>query len=378
MYSLRDYGNMIADAARFGAYREAIARAVRPGDTLLELGCGPGVFAMLACQAGARKVYAIESEDVLEFARELAAVNGFADRIEFIQSDSRKTALPERVNVIVSDIRGVLPLYDHAVPTVEDARRRFLAPGGILIPARDTLRAAVIEANELYCRLIAPWKVRDMDLSSSLPLVLNSHYSAEVKGEQMLTDSLSWAELDYAAGASAHVTGELTFRASRTGTAHGLCVWFETQLFDDIGYSTGPGAVNSIYGQTFFPWMEAVPIEPGQEIHVALHADLVGKDYVWRWETKVRAGKAGVLKHFRQSTLNGAVLSRQSLRRRATDFVPVLSEAGEGDLFLLQAMNGKTSLEKMAQAAAARFPKLFPQWEDAFQRAIELAEKLAR
>jgi hypothetical protein len=99
---------------------------------------------------------------------------------------------------------------------------------------------------------------------------------------------------------------------------------------------------------------------------------------VWRWETKVCAGKAGALKHFRQSTLNGAVLSPKSLRRRATDFVPALSEAGEGDLFLLQAMNGTTSLEQMARSAAARFPKLFPRWEEALQRAIELAEKLAR
>jgi len=30
----------------------------------------------------------------------------FSDRIEFFQSDSRKTELPERVNVIVSDIRA--------------------------------------------------------------------------------------------------------------------------------------------------------------------------------------------------------------------------------------------------------------------------------
>jgi len=71
----------------------------------------------------------------------------------FFQSDSRKTELPERVNVIVSDIRGVLPLYDHVIPSLEDARRRLLATGGIMIPMRDTLKAAVIEADEFYSRL---------------------------------------------------------------------------------------------------------------------------------------------------------------------------------------------------------------------------------
>jgi len=74
----------------------------------------------------------------------LAAANGFTDRIEFFQNDSRKTELPERVNVIVSDLRGVLPLYDQLIPSLEDARRRLLATGGIMIPMRDTLKAAVM------------------------------------------------------------------------------------------------------------------------------------------------------------------------------------------------------------------------------------------
>ncbi|MGB7728916.1 MAG: methyltransferase domain-containing protein, partial [Candidatus Acidiferrum sp.] len=82
---------MIADAGRFNAYANAIARAVRPGDTVAEIGCGPGVFSLLACRAGARRVFAIESESCIQFARELAAANGFTDRIEFFQSDSRKT-----------------------------------------------------------------------------------------------------------------------------------------------------------------------------------------------------------------------------------------------------------------------------------------------
>ncbi len=63
MYSLRDYGAMIADVGRFSAYAKAIARAVRSGDTVVDIGCGPGVFSLLACRAGARRVFAIESED---------------------------------------------------------------------------------------------------------------------------------------------------------------------------------------------------------------------------------------------------------------------------------------------------------------------------
>ena len=251
MYSLRDYGAMIADAGRFNAYANAIARAVRPGDTVAEIGCGPGVFSLLACRAGARRVFAIESESCIQFARELAAANGFTDRIEFFQSDSRKTELPERVNVIVSDIRGVLPLYGHAIPSLEDARERLLATGGILIPQRDILKAAVIEAEEYYSRLMTPWResVPELDLSPAMLPILNEFYRGSFKKDQLLTEAQDWGLLDYTMGVGKRVTAELHFHAVRDGVAHGVCLWFEAALFENIGYSSGPAPADSVHGQ---------------------------------------------------------------------------------------------------------------------------------
>ena len=371
---------MIADEARFSAYTQAITRAARPGDAILDVGCGPGVFALFACKTDARKVYAIESEDVVQYARELAAANGCADRIEFIQGDSRKTELPERVDVIVSDIRGVLPLYDHAIQTIEDARQRFLVPGGVLIPQRDILQAALVDATEYYCRLTAPWRtvVPETNVSAALPIVLNTSYGVHFKREQLLTEPRAWATLNYATGVTEDISAELTLTIERAGTAHGLCVWFDAQLLERIGFSSGPGAVNSVYGQTFFPWLDKVTVEQGQHIHVLLQADLVGDDYVWRWETKIPANRFGPERHFKQSTLQGMVLSPESLRRRAADFVPQLSGSGKADRWLLQAIDGKASLQEIAQAAAQRFPKIFPRWEDALHRAADLAAEFSR
>src|SRR5437879_9036740 len=109
MYSLQVYGAMIADSNRFEAYRKAIAKTVRSGDTVLEIGCGPGLFSLLACRLGARKVYAIDLDEIVHHAAELAAANGCADRLEFLHSDSRKVQLPEQMNVIISDVRGSVP-----------------------------------------------------------------------------------------------------------------------------------------------------------------------------------------------------------------------------------------------------------------------------
>ena len=380
MYSLADYGAMIADSGRFDAYAKAIAAAVRPGDTVAEIGCGPGVFSLLACRAGARRVFAIESDDSIHSARQLAASNGFADRIEFFQSDSRKTELPERVNVIVSDIRGALPFRGSAIPSIEDARHRFLAPGGLLIPQRDMLKAAVIEAKEYYEELTAPWqKAMDgFDLSSPLSLVLNGYYAASFKAEQLFTEPLTWHVLDYTAGAATHAAAALRFRIARTGTAHGLGLWFETQLLGNIGYSSGPGGGATIYGQIFLPWLHPVTIAEGQEIQVELRADLIGQDYIWSWNTTILARDGAPLTHFQQSTFLGANFSPHSLRRQAVDYAPALSEAGQADLWMLERMDGSASLQIIAQSAAERFPRLFSSWREAFRRAADLSRKFSR
>src|SRR5712692_2722385 len=101
---------MIADHVRMGAYAQALREAIRPGAVVVDIGCGTGILSLLACQRGARRVYAIEPDASIELARTVARDNGYADRIVFLQDRSLRVSLPERADVIVSDLRGRLPL----------------------------------------------------------------------------------------------------------------------------------------------------------------------------------------------------------------------------------------------------------------------------
>jgi protein arginine N-methyltransferase 1 len=379
MYTLRNFGEMIADHERFSAYTKAIKQAVRPGDSVLEIGCGPGIFALLACQAGAGRVYAVDSEEIVHFARELAVANGFADRIVFIQSDSRKVQLPERVSVIISDIRGALPFFGHGVETIENARNRLLLPGGQVVPQRDTLKATVVEALDFYSRLVSPWQepAAALNFSRSIEVLLNETYKVHFNDAQVLTTPQTWAVLDYAGGAQSNAAADLDFVVARPGTAHGICLWFETELLNNVGFSSRPQSQKTVYGQVFLPWLEPVPVHLGQKIAVSLRADLIAGDYVWRWDTKI-CGNGTIALDFRQSTFQSANFTSESLRRRAAGFVPSLSEHGKAERWLLHAMDGNTSLQQMAQSAAQRFPTIFPHWQDALHRAAELAIQFSR
>ena len=137
MYDIFGYGSMIADRTRMGAYETALRRAITPGCIVADLGTGTGMMAMMAARMGAAKVYAIEPGDLIQVGRECARANGLADRIEFIQDISTKVSLTCQVDVIVSDMRGVLPLHHSHLASIADARRRFLKPVGVLIPQQD-------------------------------------------------------------------------------------------------------------------------------------------------------------------------------------------------------------------------------------------------
>ena len=116
----------------------------------------------------------------------------------------------------------------------------------------------------------------------------------------------------------------------------------------------------------------------GQEIQVELRADLIGQDYVWSWNTTIFARDAAPHVHFRQSTFQGASFSPRSLRRQAVDYVPMLSEVGQADRWMLERMDGNTSLQEIAQSASERFPRLFSSWREAFQRVSDLSKEFSR
>jgi protein arginine N-methyltransferase 1 len=379
MYELDDYGAMITDRLRTNAYAEAIARAVKPGDIVVEIGCGPGLLSLLACRAGAKRVYAIESNTSVAFARELVAANGCAGRIEILHGSSRHISLPERANVIISDIRGVLPLLCDAIASLEDARQRFLAAGGAMIPAADRLFGALASVPEYYEQIVAPWQdsFDGVMLSPMLERALNSTCSVSFDAAKLISAPQEWGRLDYQRGAVGRVAAELRFRASHAGLAHGVCLWFETELFEQFGYSTGPGHPNNVYGQLFLPWCEPVSLAAGEEVLVELHADPVSGNYIWRWNAKFPGKNREAGSGFSQSMLEGASFSPEALRRRSAEFVPKTSPLGHAESWVLQAMNGSRSLREIADAAAARFPDVFRDSHEALELVSTLSDKFA-
>ncbi len=118
--------------------KESLAKHVKSGDVVLDAGCGTGVLSLLALQAGASKVVAIDSYD-LSMAKAIAHENNWSHAIEFIQSDLQEFDLPmtaaNQFDVILAMLYSGHPRYDrHQISLKHAIIEKYLAPHGAIIP----------------------------------------------------------------------------------------------------------------------------------------------------------------------------------------------------------------------------------------------------
>lgn len=371
MYSLASYGRMVADDIRTNAYAEALKREIKAGDVVADIGTGPGILSLLACRYGAKRVYAFEPSGIIELAREIAAANGFADRIQFISKKSTDSSLPERVNTIVSDVRGILPFFDQSLVSLIDARERFLAPGGRMIPQSDTVWIAGVNAPELHRESLQPWSGRPygFDMSAACVRTTNSVGQCFLTStDQLSLEPRCLATLDYAALEQTDLCATVSWTVEHALQVHGVVVWFDSVLADGVTFSNRPGAPRLIYSQAFFPWPEALEVSPGDTVTVTISARLVGQEYVWLWDTQLVSKNSpnGAKPPFRQSTFIASDLSIADLRTSASRFQPRLNEEGRIHRRVLSLMEGEMSLQAISRELVKDFPGRFKRWQDAF------------
>jgi protein arginine N-methyltransferase 1 len=321
MYDLSDYARMIADDVRTGGYVRALAACVRPGSIVVDLGTGTGILAMVACRLGARRVYAIDCNEAVEVARELALENGCSDRIVFIREDALRVTLPERGDIVVADLRGGMPSAVGAL--TRHAREHFLADAGVFIPACDTLRVAVVGNAARYESALGPRAAGDVTLEAlrgRLANCVHKDRSRNVRPSDLLTAGTTWATLDYATVDSGPIRGHVEWHSPADGVGHGLLLWFDTDLFDGRGFSTAPGVATN-YPQTFLPWTAPVSLRRGDRIAIDLWCQPDGVS--WGWNTDVLGVDGERRVRYRQSTFLADLL----VPRGASSSAPQLHEA---------------------------------------------------
>jgi hypothetical protein len=294
---LDQHRTLLGDSVRTNAYAEAIGRVVGAGDVVLDLGSGSGVLAILACRAGARKVYAIEQGHMADVATMVVLNDDCRDRVEVLHARSHDATLPERANVLLTETLGNLGFDEQILPSMLDARQRLLTPDARLIPARIALFAAPIDAARVHEREVAFWDARyGIDFSLVRTFAANQVRTIDLKEEAILAPAAQLVEIDLAKAESAEVSGSARFSIARDGVTHGFGAWFVATLVGEIRVSNEPPLQTPNWRQAFLPLDDAIAVRLGDEITLEIET-VDGAN--WRWRGAVNG------KPFDQTTLFG-------------------------------------------------------------------------
>lgn len=166
-WKLADYEAMRDDVPRTAKFEAAIRRQLAglPSGkaVVVDIGTGPfALLALMAARAGARRVYAIEKRpEAAAQAKEAVLKAGAQDTVVVIEGDAMQVELPERADLIVSELIGSIATQEGVEPIIQDARRRFLkedVAGMGMIPRRCQTCVAPIayRGRGMLSRIFAP------------------------------------------------------------------------------------------------------------------------------------------------------------------------------------------------------------------------------
>jgi protein arginine N-methyltransferase 1 len=354
-----EHRRYLRDRARVRAYERALAEVTRPGDVVVDLAAGTGILGMLACRAGAARVYAIEEDAIAGLAASIARRNGCGERIVAVRGHSSRVSLPEPADLLVCDQIGRFGLEAGILDLSADARARFLRPGAGIIPARIDLLVAPIESVRLRAR-VTYWTRRPagFDFAPAVDIALNTGYPARLGGRNVLAPPAVLARVDLAADTRVPIVGSATFRPARAGTLHGIGGWFDAALSPSVTMTNSPLSSSRIdRRQVFFPIAEPIAVTPRDTIELTFR--ILPADHVYVWDVTVAAAGAPPARS-RQTTLRGMLLSREDVRLTSPESRPELNAYGRARLAILELCDGQRSLREIERGVLGRFPDLFP------------------
>ncbi len=343
---------------------------MRPGDVVVDLASGTGILGLLACRAGARRVYSIEQGGMIGVARDICRANGYADRVVFIQEHSHRVELPERADVVISDQIGRFGFEAGVFQFFRDARRRFLKPEGKLIPAQIRQWIAPVEAPEML-EQIEFWNNSSsgFNLRPARNLAANTGYPVMLQPGHLLSEPACCATLDLLEFDSDSWSLEVALTVSRAGQLHGIGGWFSAQLSPGASMTNSPLAPDRIDRRNLFlPIDHPVAVEPGNSVRVQMH--IIPSELILTWKLEVAEAAAGQngappKARFSHSTLQGMLLTPDDLRRTQPQFVPQLNPWGRARRSVLELCDGSRALSDIEQEVWRRHSNLFPSLQEA-------------
>jgi tetratricopeptide (TPR) repeat protein len=268
---------MMNEPRRNKAYFNALQSAVTPESEVFEIGTGSGLLAMMAARLGAKLVTTCEAVSIIaDAAQRIVADNGFEKTVKVIAKRSNDITVggdvPRQADILVSEIFSSELIGEHVLPSIEDAKRRLLKPGGRVIPAAGSIMVALFGGDDLG---------RNLKVEDSFGFRLK-HFNSLVPDKQqirrddldveMLSDDTVGFRFDFEAAATYPPEAKtLRIPVTKAGRCHGVIQWIRLEMDRDVMFENHPAVKSAVsnWQRCAYVFPESIDVTPGQVAVIA-------------------------------------------------------------------------------------------------------------
>ena len=289
---------LLADRVRNAAFHAALARLIVKGETTVaDIGAGTGVLGFLAAKLGARRVDLYEAAGVASVARKLLRQNRLRG-CQLFEMHSTDAIEPERVDLVVCETLGNYAFEENIVETLNDARARFLQPGGTIIPAGIRQFMCPVVSGRFHAEL-SVWDGvgYGLDLAPAKVMSLNNIYLRTFAAADLLdggTAACLWDRLTFDRHNKTTRTGEASWTLGQPATVYGLALWWTADLAEGVALSTSPLEPRTHWEQLYLPVLAPMAVEAGQTLSARVRSTTSyaqGTDVAWTLALKDATGR---------------------------------------------------------------------------------------
>ncbi|KAF1371934.1 hypothetical protein PFLUV_G00274910 [Perca fluviatilis] len=251
--------SLLQDYLRIATYHRAILVNERDfrGKVVLDVCRASGVLSFFAVQAGASRVYLVESSPMAKFTQILVHSNRLSERISVLEGEVDEISCPDMVDVIVSEPMGYMLLNQRLMESFLRARK-WLKPNGLMFPSFGDLHLAPFNDEQLYLEHYARasfWQQRNLygvNLSALHSAAVDEFFRQPIvdtfdvqilmaRSVKHCINFMEAKEEDLQ-----RIEIPFVFSLLQPGLVHGLAFWF------DVAYLGSKSTV----------WLSTAPTEP--------------------------------------------------------------------------------------------------------------------
>ena len=268
---------MMNDDPRNQAYKDALVTTINEDTQVLEIGAGSGLLAMLAAQSGTKKrITTCEMTPVIaSVAKEIIELNGFDNSVKVIAKASKDISigedLTEKADLIVSEVISNEFLGEGVLDTVEDAKKRLLAPGGRMIPEAGCIMINLVGGEaigkKLYIGKVLGFNLEPFNKIKPRKISIDQ----QMNSVELLTNDAIAFQFDFQEKDEfPREVKTLELKVQKTGKCFGIIQWVLLRLVDDIIFENHPvkQVAESAWHPMFYPFYKPLNLLKNQVIHI--------------------------------------------------------------------------------------------------------------